>query len=176
VRCFVALWPDRAVRARLAQLAAGQQARFASARAMRAENLHLTLAFIGAVDEATATAVATALRGIEVTPFDWRLDAIGAFEHARVLWAGGPRDCRLDGLAAAVRARLDALGVPYDRQPFTAHVTLLRDLPRAQAAAQRVELPSELPIQPPIIWPLARPLLLQSTTEQGRLRYRPLNA
>jgi 2'-5' RNA ligase len=165
MRCFVALWPDDAARARLAQLAAGQQARFAPARAMRAENLHLTLAFIGEADEPTATAVAAALRAIEVVPFDWRLDTLGAFERAQVLWAGGPREPRLDALAAAVRARLDALAVRYDRTPFLAHVTLLRDLPRAQAAT------AAQPLEPPIAWPVTRPVLLRSSTEPGGLRY-----
>ncbi|MFN9212338.1 MAG: RNA 2',3'-cyclic phosphodiesterase [Betaproteobacteria bacterium] len=165
MRCFVALWPDPAARARLAALTAEQQARFPQARPMRTENLHLTLAFIGELDEPQARAVAQAVAGIDSLPFDWTLDRIGAFARAQVLWAGGPRSEALEALAARARATLDALAIHFDRKPFVAHVTLLRDLPRAQAnkAVQ--------PIAPPLLWHAARPVLLRSATEAGRLRY-----
>ncbi|MFN7573384.1 MAG: RNA 2',3'-cyclic phosphodiesterase [Betaproteobacteria bacterium] len=165
MRCFVALWPDPATRARLAALTAEQQARFPQARPMLAENLHLTLAFIGELDDPQARAVAQAVARIDCTPLDWTLDRVGAFARAQVLWAGGPRSEPLDALAAQVRATLDALAIRYDRKLFAAHVTLLRDLPRAQAskAAQ--------PIAPPPLWHAARPVLLRSATEAGRLRY-----
>lgn len=168
MRSFVALWPDAAARARLAVLAAEQQARFPQARAMRSENLHLTLAFIGELAEPDARAVAQAVARIDTPPFDWTLDCIGAFARARVLWAGGSRSEPLEALAAQVRARLDALAIRYDRKPFAAHVTLLRDLPRALAEQ------AGQPLAPPIAWHAARPVLLHSTTEDGRLRYREL--
>ena len=47
-RCFVALQPDEAALDRLDRLAGEEHARFPSARRVRRENLHLTLAFIGA--------------------------------------------------------------------------------------------------------------------------------
>jgi 2'-5' RNA ligase len=130
MRCFVALWPDDAARERLAAVGREQQRRFPHARAMRAENLHLTLAFIGELDAARAARVAAALDALPVAPFAWTLDAVGAFERARVLWAAGPDCAPLAALALRVRQLLDELCVPYDRKPFVAHVTLLRDLAR----------------------------------------------
>lgn len=164
IRCFVALQPDEAARERLDVLARAQQARFPAARRMQRDNIHLTLAFIGALDAAIAQRVAARLLAEKFEPFDWVLDAVGAFDRARVLWAGGT-DARLEALAARVRQLLDALDVRYDRKPFVAHVTLLRKLPRVTARA------ASLAVEPPILWRAAAPVLLQSTTDRNGTRY-----
>lgn len=165
MRCFVALWPDEAARERLAAVAREQQRRFRRARAMRAENLHLTLAFIGELDAARAAQVAGALDALPFESFTWTLDAVGAFERARVLWAAGPDCAPLAALAQRIRALLGELRVPYDRKPFVAHVTLLRDLARDDARH------AAAPIAPPVAWRADRPQLLQSVQRAGRLRY-----
>jgi 2'-5' RNA ligase len=169
IRCFVALQPDEAALQRLDRLAAEQHAHFPAARRMRRENLHLTLAFIGALDTGRARAVAAMLAAEPPAPFDWSLDAIGAFAGARVLWVGGS-DTRLDALTARARALLDHLAVRFDRKPFVAHVTLLRDVPRdaSRDAAQRIE--------PPILWHAGAPVLLESRTDSNGVRYLPVSA
>ncbi|MFN3564816.1 MAG: RNA 2',3'-cyclic phosphodiesterase [Burkholderiaceae bacterium] len=167
MRCFVALRPDDAARERLAAVAREQQRRVPRARAMCAENLHLTLAFIGELDEARAARVAAALDALPVENFAWTLDAVGAFDRARVLWAAGA-DCEpLSQLARRARSLLDALHVPYDRKPFVAHVTLLRGLTRGDARH------AAAPIAPPVTWRADRPRLLCSVHREGRLRYEP---
>jgi len=165
MRCFVALWPDDAARERLAAVACDQRRRFPRARAMRAENLHLTLAFIGELDAARAAKVAAALESLPFERFEWMLDAVGAFERARVLWAAGPDCAPLAALAQRVRELLDRFEVGYDRKPFVAHVTLLRDLARADARR------ATAPIAPPVLWRADRPQLLQSVQREGCLRY-----
>jgi RNA 2',3'-cyclic 3'-phosphodiesterase len=167
LRCFVALQPDEAARGRLDELARAQQARFPSARRMRRENLHLTLAFIGAIDRALARLVAARLAGERPEPFAWSLDQLGAFGNSRVLWAGGA-DPRLAALAAQSRRLLDELAVHYDRKPFVAHVTLLRNVPREAARAVSA------PIEPPVRWQAGMPVLLQSTTDASGTRYTPV--
>lgn len=168
IRCFIALQPDEAARLRLDELAAEQQRHWPAARRMRAENLHLTLAFIGALEAARARQVAARLAALRFDPFDWTLDTVGSFGRARVLWAGGS-DARLDALASQARRLLDDLDISYDRKPFVAHVTLLRKLPRA--AAQ--EPPRR--IAPPIPWRAQPPVLLESRAEAGGTRYVPVS-
>jgi len=167
IRCFVALQPDGAALERLDQLACEEHTRFPAARRMRRENLHLTLAFIGALDSDQARLVAAKLAAEPATPFNWSLDAVGAFAGARVLWVGGS-DARLDALAARARALLDELDVRFDRKPFVAHVTLLRNVPRdaARDATRRIE--------PPILWRAGAPVLLESRTDSTGLRYLPV--
>jgi 2'-5' RNA ligase len=168
MRCFVALWPDDAARERLAAIARERQRRYPRARAMRAENLHLTLAFIGELEEARAAKVAAALDALAFDSFAWTLDAVGAFERARVMWAAGPDCAPLAVLAQRVRLLLDELRVPYDRKAFIAHVTLLRDLTRDDARR------AAAPIAPPVVWRADRPQLLQSVQRKGRLCYERL--
>lgn len=165
MRCFVALWPDDAARGRLDALAHALHERWPHTRRMRRPNLHLTLAFIGELDEDRASNVAAQLAVLAVEPFAWTLEATGAFDGARVLWAGGAADVRLDALAARVRALLDGLRVHYDRKPFAAHVTLLRNLRRADAAG------ASAAIEPPIAWQVGQPVLVRSITDDAGTRY-----
>jgi 2'-5' RNA ligase len=167
IRCFVALQPDEAALERLDRLAGEQCERFPSARRMRRENLHLTLAFIGALEADAARAVAARLAAEPAVPFEWSLDAIGAFAGARVLWVGGT-DPRLDVLATRSRDLLDELGVPFDRKPFVAHVTLLRNVPRA--AAREIAAA----VAPPILWRAGTPVLLESKAGDQGVRYLPV--
>lgn len=164
LRCFVALCPDATARAALDRLARTLQARQAGSRPIAPENLHLTLAFIGALDERRAAQVASALRAMRKPAFGWTLDCCGCFERARVLWAGGSghNERRLDALAQKVRAALDGLAIAYDPKPFRAHVTLLRDVTHAAAVG---------PIEP-IVWRVSRPVLMVSGRDaRGQTRY-----
>ena len=167
IRCFVALQPDQGALQWLDRLAGEQHARFPAARRTRRENLHLTLAFIGALEADRAREVAARLATEACMPFDWSLDAVGAFGGARVLWAGGASP-QLDALAARARRLLDELDVRYDRKPFVAHVTLLRNVPRdaARHAARRLE--------PPILWHARAPVLLESRTDSNGVHYLPV--
>ena len=62
MRCFLAAWPDAAARERCAELTQAVQAHADHGRVMRAENLHLTLAFIGDLPDERGAAVAAACR------------------------------------------------------------------------------------------------------------------
>ncbi len=165
MRCFIGIWPDAPARARLDVTARDLHALVPAARRMRAGNLHLTLAFIGSLDEKVAARVAARLEEFPHAPFDWLLDSTGAFAGAHVAWAGGAEDERLSQLAGRTRDLLDTLAVSYDRKRFAAHVTLLRDVDRAAALAGS--------IAPPIVWRVEKPLLLRSLSAADGTRYAP---
>jgi 2'-5' RNA ligase len=104
-------------------------------------NLHVTLKFLGQVDEARVPAVIEALRAAAAAhrALDVAVRGLGAFPtpaRARVLWAGLAGDgAALGALAEAVDAACGALGFPREPRPFAAHVTLGRARePRPQAA------------------------------------------
>jgi len=162
-RCFVALRPGAAAREQLAALALRLQQGHPGSRAVDRRDLHLTLAFLGALEPAQARQVAELLRGIRAPRFCWKLDRLGGFGRARVLWAGGGEEPRLAALAQAVREGLDALHVGYDPKPFAAHVTLLRGLARAPDPQAGLA----------IAWMVSAPqLLLSQAPAKGRARYR----
>jgi RNA 2',3'-cyclic 3'-phosphodiesterase len=107
-----------------------------------AENLHLTLAFLGWVRPEQVEEVTARLAGAaaDLVPFEARLGGAGGFpEHgkARVLWVGFDDDGQLASLAGAVRAALGELFGP-DERPFRPHVTVARAL-RPQRVRLHVE-------------------------------------
>jgi 2'-5' RNA ligase len=162
VRCFIAAWPGREARLGCAALTQTLRGHADHGRVMRADNVHLTLAFMGTLDEAMARCIAADCRAVPFEPFDWQLDTIGHFIRARVLWAGGPLTPELQRLAAQSRALLDARAVAYDRKDFVPHVTLLRDVKRYSGPAR---------IEPPLPFAIESIGVYQSGRDEAGARY-----
>ncbi len=125
-------------------------------RWVRPEGIHITLKFLGEVEETRVEAINSALAAA-IEPFELsvRPSRVGSFGGARVrvVWIGLEGD--VDGLAA-LAGRIDAalapLGFPRERRPFAAHLTLARVPDRAPPEERRrlVDLirrfrPPELP-------------------------------
>ena len=99
---------------------------------MTRESLHLTLAFLGEVDEEQAERY-KALMESEAARWpalDLEYSGTGMFPpHGlpRVVWIGCRGDvAKLADLAGACRRAAEQVGVPPDRHPFVAHVTIGR--------------------------------------------------
>src|SRR5690606_31860920 len=84
-RLFFALWPGPALAATLADWAAQAQAA-CGGRAMRPDTLHLTLAFLGAVDAERAAALAAATARQRAEPGSFSLDRYGTFARQGIVW------------------------------------------------------------------------------------------
>lgn len=137
MRLFVACELAAGVVAALARVTKELRARIeASAPRARltwvpAERLHLTVRFIGEVDEGRARDVAGALApALALPPFEITVGEIGAFPPKgppRVIWAGiaAGRE-RMADLERAVSARLEACGVPPEARAYSPHLTLAR--------------------------------------------------
>ena len=101
--------------------------------------LHLTLRFLGDIDEGRLADLTTALARVRVEPFVLPLEGLGAFPPrglAQVLWAGvGHGHPRLFQLRQQIDDSLLALGLPVDLRLFHPHVTLARVKREASPAA-----------------------------------------
>ncbi len=90
---------------------------------------HVTLAFIGDVDDAEVKAAREAVRAGATGPaHTGTVQTVGAFpkpSQARVVWAG-IEGAHLDALARSVRSELAARDLPYDERAFHAHLTIAR--------------------------------------------------
>lgn len=162
MRCFLAAWPDAGVRQRCAELTQALRPHAQHGRVMRAENLHLTLAFIGDLPDERGADVAARCAALPSSACDWELNEVGFFTRPRVLWAGGPETPELTAIAARARGLLDDMQIGYDRKPFVPHVTLLRDV-------RRYEGPRA--IAPPIAWPIRALALYRSGRDEAGARY-----
>jgi len=85
LRLFVALWPDGDLGARIAQAA---RAAIGDGRAVPAERLHLTLAFIGRLPADRLDACSQALGTVRGGSFDLCLDRFGFWRRNGILWLG----------------------------------------------------------------------------------------
>lgn len=97
-----------------------------------AENLHVTVKFIGAVPECDVAAIRRVLEGAcaPVSPFTMRLDgfrAVPNLRRATMLWGvfddGTDESVRVAGVVDGALAPLD---IPEDDRRFVPHVTLVR--------------------------------------------------
>jgi 2'-5' RNA ligase len=133
MRLFVALEIPSAVRENLAALLKSLRAVSPKTRWARAENLHVTLKFIGEVPETKVADLRSALAGAR-SDQDVTLDfrGLGFFpsdEHPRVFWAGIAASPNLKTLAANIETAMEALGIPGEQRPFSPHLTLARFAP-----------------------------------------------
>jgi RNA 2',3'-cyclic 3'-phosphodiesterase len=132
VRSFVAVLLPEPVRAGLAAVSAELRGRAPGLAWVRADNLHLTLRFLGDVEAVTLGRVreAVTVAAGAVSPFTVTLGGLGGFpaERApRVVWAGVVLGAAgLGALYAALEEALVARGIPGDRRAFHPHVTLAR--------------------------------------------------
>lgn len=133
-RLFIALPVDDSVTANLARV--GSAAGVREARGVRwvaQENMHLTLAFLGDVEERSVPELEDVLfSAVEeyTTTLHLKAQGIGAFpndEAARVLWAGLDGDVpRLIDLRGRLVDELRHAGFAIDPQRFRPHITLAR--------------------------------------------------
>jgi RNA 2',3'-cyclic 3'-phosphodiesterase len=150
MRLFTAVELDARLRAASAEIARGIRRRIDEAcpelraRWIPDDNLHVTLAFIGEVPEARVPGIVSALEASFATPvFTLGIAGSGVFPasgHPRVIWLGVSEGTMpLAGLYADVTARLEPLGVPPERRPYHAHLTIARlaAAPRRDFAAIR---------------------------------------
>jgi 2'-5' RNA ligase len=125
LRLFAGLAIPEPIRLQLTTMTGG----IAGARWVAPENLHLSLRFIGEVDEGAAEDIDAALGQIIAAPVVVALAGIGCFEtrgRAHTLWAGAEASAALLHLQARVEAQVGRAGLPPEGRKFTPHVTLAR--------------------------------------------------
>ncbi len=132
MRAFVAIPIDEALRLRIGETRKALERADADVRWVAHENLHLTLKFLGEIDEAQAATLRGRLR-TEASRFpalDLDLAGVGRFPPGgppRIVWVGCRGDApKLVGLAGAVERAALEIGVPKEDRPFSAHLTIGR--------------------------------------------------
>ena len=123
---------------RVAQSLAIMRGGLPGARWIDPENYHLTLRFIGDIDDALARDIAGLLARVQRAPFELRLDGLSSFggRKPRALVAAATQVSALMELQAEHERLLQRLGLEPEGRKFTPHVTLarLRDSSSRQVA------------------------------------------
>jgi RNA 2',3'-cyclic 3'-phosphodiesterase len=134
IRLFTGLEIPSDVAETLAMLRGG----LPGARWIEPENYHLTLRFIGDIDDGLARDVASVLGQVCRPAFELRLDGLGAFggRKPRAVYAAAEISPPLVELQAEQERLLRRIGLEPEGRKFTPHVTLarLRDSSNRQVA------------------------------------------
>lgn len=166
LRLFFALWPGPPTRAALAALAQAVAAE-TGGRVTAADNVHLTLAFLGAQPCDSVKDLVARARAITATAFVLTLDHIDCWRKNGVAWAGASeipaalallRQTLVDSLAEA--------GIADDPRPFAVHVTL----------ARKIATPLRRRLLPPIDWSVDGLALIASEPDRDGPAYRVLES
>jgi len=111
-----------------------------------AENLHLTVRFVGTVDRSVVEGIAGRLDGAAGPSIQMALGEAGTFKRsrlARVVWLGLKSGAEeLSALAARVEAECRAARLAPEARPFQPHLTL------ARARSREGTRPPDLPAIP----------------------------
>jgi 2'-5' RNA ligase len=147
MRLFFALWPPRAAATALHAWAktVGQ------GKVSRTETIHLTLAFLGDVEERFLPLL------LEYKSKERKhslpIEQARYWKHNQIVWVG-PRQIPegLSGIVFDLKAFLDESKFETEKRPFAAHVTLIR----------KARDPGELPGLPAVEWPVDEVVLVRS--------------
>jgi RNA 2',3'-cyclic 3'-phosphodiesterase len=149
MRLFIAIALPDEIRAALTRFIGELRAIAPKTKWVRAENLHVTLKFLGETDPARLPGVQNALasvRNAESVTLDFQ--GVGFFPNERrprVFWVDMQASANLKALAEAMDHEMHKLGFPLENRPFTPHLTLARfeppgaSPPLAAAAKQNAQ-------------------------------------
>jgi 2'-5' RNA ligase len=160
LRLFFALWPDDATRDALNRTGKWLHQHWGGRR-MRADTLHITLAFLGSTPADQLDVLAACADAVKTDAFELVLDQAGYWRHNRIGWLGAsetpPQHVDLVG---ALNAALQGAGFAVDARPHVPHITLLRNTAGG-----------EVPACVPVNWSVSDFVLVSSRTETDGAHY-----
>ncbi|HOW85428.1 MAG TPA: RNA 2',3'-cyclic phosphodiesterase [Candidatus Aminicenantes bacterium] len=131
MRAFIAVDLDAEIKERLQALVRDLRATRADVRWVEAGGMHLTVKFLGQIDDGRVGRIGEVLASVASRhrPFPLRLEGTGAFPNERgprVLWVGCAADPGLAALQSEIDEALEAEGFEREARAFKPHLTLGR--------------------------------------------------
>jgi len=125
-RLFFALWPDQTTRQRLVEISQ-LVASGAQGKVIAKDNLHLTLVFVGEVNQDLKPCLLKAAAAISGPPFTLVVETLSYQPRNQILWLGASQvPPALQTLVAGLNAQLGPCGYRPETRPYQAHITLMR--------------------------------------------------
>lgn len=158
---------------------------FHEIRWMKADNLHITLKFLGDTEVEKITVLKDKIDQVCATTrsFELRYEKMGVFPgwaNPRILWLGFERSAQLHTLAEKIETACNEMGFEAEKRPFSPHLTIGRfkqDFPLHKMAILREkcsQLHFDIPKQIIINVHLYRSILKPSGAEYSRIHSSPL--
>tara|TARA_R110001583_G_scaffold1956_1_gene14632 strand:- start:28 stop:567 length:540 start_codon:yes stop_codon:yes gene_type:complete len=105
------------------------RAEVSGAKWQSVEQMHLTLLFLGDVEEERLPAVCEAARHVPLAAFELSVEGLGCFGQTcapRNLWAGVQPAAPVANLHSAIKGQMESLGLTTESRAFRPHITLSR--------------------------------------------------
>ena len=157
-RFFFGLWPDQSVRENLV-CSTKETVQVSGGRAVAAENLHITVAFLGSINKAQLRKV-RAVPPVTASKFVITLDTLHFHRSSRMLWLV-PREIPVELvlLRQSLWDGLEQAGCKREHRLYRPHLTLAR---RSQIVREVVK---------PVVWPVTKLALLESVPAPKGVSY-----
>ena len=124
-RVFFALIPDAKAMNEIVALQAMYQD--TEARYSSIDKLHLTLLFLGSIDNETLECIKTSAANVSSPAFKFEFDNTGIFKRTQILWLGASETHKsLDNLYRSLIKALIHCGIQTETRKFKPHITLAR--------------------------------------------------
>ena len=161
---FFALWPDNRQRDRMRDFIA-PVTKLVDGRAVDRREWHVTLVYIGDIDERYIPELQAAAKAVKFEPFQLRLDRMEFWPRPKIAAMVPPRvPSELEKLVEDLSGVVFAAGIVPQQRVYRPHVTVARN-------ARPFET-ERLPQSASTGWSSFE--LLESTRERGSMIYRPL--
>ncbi|OGW75460.1 MAG: 2'-5' RNA ligase [Omnitrophica bacterium RBG_13_46_9] len=179
MRTFIALELSEEVQEELARIQGNLKYAGADIKWAKPDNIHLTLKFLGEVEENKLGQIKNILDRIasDNKPFELKLFKLGGFpslDQPRVLWVGTDNGCvEAETIARSIEEGLEKIGFPKEDRPFRVHLTL----GRLKSGKNKVQLRQKLlslEVQPKSC-AIRHITLFQSTLTPSGPIYKPLH-
>ena len=163
-RLFFALWPDDTTRTQLDEVA--QQFKHEKLRLVKKSNLHMTLEFLGEVDDDINEKLCVSIDQLPPLPsFNLQLSRVGWWQRPQVLWIGTTQTPpALLTLVKSIRQCVKQQELKPDQREYRPHVTIARK-------ADQLIIPNQDFL---IDWPVYDFVLVVSTPSETGVVYRVL--
>lgn len=126
MRLFVGIAVSEAVKESLERLTLRLRAKDDGLRWSTPDQWHVTLVFLGEVEDDAHAKLVQALRGVRGAALKLRMERLGVFERSGILYAEIEVSEELLGLYEAVAAAVKRCGLEAEDRPYRAHITLAR--------------------------------------------------
>ena len=132
MRTFIAIELPKEIKDSLLKVQDKLKTSGADVKWVSPKNIHLTLKFLGEIDDKKLGKITQILEEItqDKNPYLLRLSSIGAFpkiNFPRVIWVGTDRgDTETKQIANALEENIAKIGIPKEDRPLSCHITLGR--------------------------------------------------
>ena len=160
-RLFYGLMPNQGIRDQLVEVAKSFPI-VKGVRPISNDNLHITLLFLGYVEENACKCLEKKVVQTFIQSFTLRLDLYGYFKRSQTIWIGcSSYPNELNRLVKHLESIGVQCGVDFDARPHKPHITLFRKVTKA-------DFPN-VPIS--ITWKVNEFHLLESVPDGNTTRY-----